>query len=296
MKYAKFAAVVVVLFFLGYVLGPTLNPMLVKDDQPESHLVASVKLDGGATYEIDLAEYRENDLPETLKMENQTTIPTLSGEGTKILRKNDKVKLLNRKGDVLIVETMDGIAKGSVKPLDTNIFKVLAQSKHNADLSKRMADGGNTPPAPAPAPSPTPPAPAPSPGPTPVAVVEPTPAPAPAPAPGPGPEMTPAPAPTPPAPAPAPAPAGGGDLTEDQIVALMKESIAGGAVKEFKTDQVKGWKAAEKETIDGTEYQTGLAAYEAQTIFGVKPVQAKALIKGGKIERWVYAKSGMEIQ
>jgi hypothetical protein len=30
--------------------------------------------------------------------------------------------------------------------------------------------------------------------------------------------------------------------------------------------------------------------------FGVRPVQAKALIKDGKIERWVYAKSGMEIQ
>lgn len=76
----------------------------------------------------------------------------------------------------------------------------------------------------------------------------------------------------------------------------MQKSIADGAVKEFKADQVKAWKATEKETVDGTEYQTGLAAYEAATIFGVKPVQAKALIKGGKIDRWVYAKSGMEIQ
>ena len=106
----------------------------------------------------------------------------------------------------------------------------------------------------------------------------------------------PAPAPEPTPPAPEPAPAGGGDSTDDQIVALMQKSIADGAVKEFKADQVKAWKATEKETVDGTEYQTGLAAYEAATIFGVKPVQAKALIKGGKIDRWVYAKSGMEIQ
>ena len=91
-------------------------------------------------------------------------------------------------------------------------------------------------------------------------------------------------------------PAANAKLGDDEIIALMKESIAGGAVKEFTSDQVKGWKANGEETIDGTEYQTGLAAYEAATIFGVRPVQAKALIKDGKIERWVYAKSGMEIQ
>ncbi|MBT7970045.1 MAG: hypothetical protein HN570_03530, partial [Verrucomicrobia bacterium] len=95
---------------------------------------------------------------------------------------------------------------------------------------------------------------------------------------------------------PTPAPAADAKLGEDKIIALMKDSIAGGAVKEFTSDQVKGWKANGEETIDGTEYQTGLAAYEAATIFGVRPVQAKALIKDGKIERWVYAKSGMEIQ
>ena len=85
-------------------------------------------------------------------------------------------------------------------------------------------------------------------------------------------------------------------MTDDEIVELMKKSVADGAVKEFKADQVKEWKAAEKETVDGTEYQTGLAGYMAATIFGLKPVQAKALIKDGKVDRWVYAKSGMEIQ
>ncbi len=95
---------------------------------------------------------------------------------------------------------------------------------------------------------------------------------------------------------PTPAPAADTKLGDDEIIALMKDSIASGAVDEFTSDQVKGWKANGEETIDGTEYQTGLAAYEAATIFGVRPVQAKALIKDGKIERWVYAKSGMEIQ
>jgi hypothetical protein len=48
--------------------------------------------------------------------------------------------------------------------------------------------------------------------------------------------------------------------------------------------------------VDGETYQTGLAAYKAETIFGPKTVQAKALIKGGKVIKWIYAKTGMEIR
>ncbi|YCM45096.1 hypothetical protein V2O64_03560 [Verrucomicrobiaceae bacterium 227] len=288
MKYAKFAAVVLILYFLGYVLGPTLNPMLVKEQQPEDLKVA-VKLEGGATYEIDLAEYRDADLPETVKILKPATIPTLTGEGTQPLRKDDKVKLLNRKDHLLIVESMDGMAKGTIDPLSTDIYQSLAQKKFDDDAAK-LAGTPKAPasipsvPAPGPAPTPTP-----SPAPVePVAVIPPS---APNPV-MPAVEPTPEPAPTP----PVPEPAGGGDLGEEAIVALMKKSIADGAVKEFTADQVKRWKGSEKETIDGTEYEVGLVAYEAATIFGVKPVQAKALIKGGKVERWVYAKSGMEIQ
>jgi len=180
MKYAKFPAVVFILFFLGYVLGPTINPLLVKEKAPENLRKVSVMLEGGP--------------------------------------------------------------KPSLRPT----------------------------PAPGPPSTPNPTLPTPAPV-EPVAV-----------------------APIPPA--PAPAPADGGDLTDDQIVELMKKSIADDTVKEFKAVQIKGWKAAEKETVDGTEYQTGLVAYEATSMFGVNPVQAKALIKGGKVERWVSAKTGMEIQ
>ncbi len=281
MKYAKFAAVVFVLYFLGYVLGPTITPMLVDDKEKESDLVQEVEFNG-AVYTIDLAEYRDADLPQTVKIRNPVTIPTTDGEGEVRLSKGDVVNLLNRKDDQLIIENPQSNGKGKVSPEDTDIYMVLAQKK----FEKAVADRGGamaeiTPPVPKPAPAPVP-SPAPAPGPEPVAVVE---APTPTPAVEPMPE-----------PAPTPAPAGGGKLTDGQIEELMKKSIAGGAVKEFKTEQVKGWKASGEETIDGTEYQTGLAAYEAATIFGVRPVQAKALIKDGKIERWVYAKSGMEIQ
>ena len=100
--------------------------------------------------------------------------------------------------------------------------------------------------------------------------------------------------PTPePTPEPAPAPA---SLNEEQIVAAMQESVKAGAIKEFKFEAVQAWKAGEEETVDGETYQTGLAAYKAQTIFGEKTVQAKALIKGGKVIKWIYAKTGMEIR
>jgi hypothetical protein len=281
MKYTKFATVVFVLYFLGYVLGPTITDMLVKEKKDESSLLAKVEYKG-ATYKIDLAEYRDADLPLTIKIEKPVTIPTIDNDGEVRLGKGDTVNLLNRKDNVLIIESIKGNGKGEVAPQNTDIYTVLAARK----FEKAVADGGGsmagTPPVPVSTPVPTP-TPAPAPGPEPVAVVDPTPPPTPA--------VEPEPTPTPP-----PAPVGEVKLTEEQIIELMKKSIDGGAVKEFKTEQVKGWKASGDETIDGSDYQTGLAAYEAATIFGVRPVQAKALIKDGKIERWVYAKSGMEIQ
>lgn len=290
MKYAKFAAVVFVLYFLGYVLGPTIAPMLVKEREEKDGLVQTVEYKG-AQYKIDLAEFRDDALPKTVEITKATKIPTISGEGDVPLKKGDIVTLLNRKGGGLIVEKSESNGKGTIQATDTDIYAQLVKQVYEREAG---TGGGTiakvTPPIPVVTPNPGP---APTPGPAPmipVAKVDPTPAPTPNPTPVVEP-IIPAPTPTPDV-----APAGGGKLTDEQIIELMKKSIAGGAVKEFTSDQVKGWKVNGDETIDGTEYQTGLAAYEAETIFGVRPVQAKALIKDGKIERWVYAKSGMEIQ
>lgn len=99
-----------------------------------------------------------------------------------------------------------------------------------------------------------------------------------------------------PEPEPEPEPAPAGKLDEAAIVSLMQDSIRSGGIKEFSFDQVLGWKAGEEEERDGETYQTGLAAYKAETIFGVKTIQAQALIKDGKIVRWIWPKSGMEIR
>ena len=274
MKYAQFSVVVLVLYFLGRILSGTITPALVDVREEASGLVVTVKYKG-ASYSINLDEVRDNELPETVTIENPTVIPTSGGEGQVRLKKGDVVTLLNRKNDSLIVEKSDSNGKGKISPKDTDLFQQLVKRIYEREAGGAVAT--TPPPAPVPVAAPVAKNVPVVPNPEPMPVVEPTPAPE-------------------PEPEPEPEPAANAKLGDDEIIALMKESIAGGAVKEFTSDQVKGWKANGEETIDGTEYQTGLAAYEAATIFGVRPVQAKALIKDVKIERWVYAKSGMEIQ
>jgi hypothetical protein len=106
-----------------------------------------------------------------------------------------------------------------------------------------------------------------------------------------------------PAPAPAvePAPttepvASAGVLSDAEIVKLMQENIRSGHIKEFTYDQVTAWTAAKEEEVDNQKYQAGLAAYKAETIFGVKNIQAKALIQNGKVVKWIWPTSGLEIQ
>jgi hypothetical protein len=288
MRYAKFAIIVFVLFFLGYVLGPTITPMLVKEKKATSSLVKNVKIQS-AIYKIDLAEYRTDDLPKIVKIAKQIKLETNSGEGVKMLTRGTEVKLLNRDGLELIIETTDGVAKGRVAVETTDLYGVLAQAKFDKDAGK-VAGGPTTAP---PKPQDNPPAPV-----NPPPVADPTP-----------------PVATPPAPAtggpmvasgdggtdgsdnsePTPEPADK-KLSPDELVALMKKFIAAGTLKEFKAEQVVTWKAGEDESIDGVNYQIGLVTYKAQTIFGEKPVNAKALIKGGEVNRWVFAKSGMEMR
>jgi hypothetical protein len=77
----------------------------------------------------------------------------------------------------------------------------------------------------------------------------------------------------------------------------MRESIRNKEIKHFEFTQVQDWQAAADETIDGAVYQTGLVTYEGETLFfGVKTMQAKALIQNGKVVRWIWPKSGVQIE
>jgi hypothetical protein len=80
------------------------------------------------------------------------------------------------------------------------------------------------------------------------------------------------------------------------VVKIMRQSIGDGEIKEFAEDQVKEWTAGEDETIDGETYQTGIVIYDQEQLFGDKALKAKALIKDGKVVRWLWPDHGMDIE
>ncbi|MFN5868830.1 MAG: hypothetical protein ACK46A_05825 [Akkermansiaceae bacterium] len=80
-------------------------------------------------------------------------------------------------------------------------------------------------------------------------------------------------------------------------VMVMKESSASRQISKFSAAQVLDWQAGSvSETIDGVTYQIGNVTYQAETPFGTKNLSAKALIKDGKVVRWISPKSGMQIE
>ena len=85
------------------------------------------------------------------------------------------------------------------------------------------------------------------------------------------------------------------ELGEEELITVMQESIKKRMVSEFSFDGVLKWEPGDKETINDLEYQTGFATYEKETIFGKQPVIAKALVRNGKLNKWVYAKTGLDI-
>jgi hypothetical protein len=85
-------------------------------------------------------------------------------------------------------------------------------------------------------------------------------------------------------------------MAADDIVKAMQDSIQSAQIKEVKFEQVSEWTAGEPETVDGKQFNTGMITYKGQTFLGVKNIQAKAYVNGGKVIRWIGAKSGMEIK
>jgi len=87
-----------------------------------------------------------------------------------------------------------------------------------------------------------------------------------------------------------------GRVSDEQVVKAMQSSFHSGEIKEFASDKANAWKATGIQKVDGEMYQTGMVDYAAETIFGIKIVQAKALIQDGRVVKWVSPKSGMEIK
>ncbi len=256
---------------LGYLAEPTLRFQLTGMQPSAVEYARNQKLvltmpDG--IPEIDLASLKPEQLPPRILLNTNVKVSDAASGVTMSIPAGNRVKLVRIERGNAVVSPGDGPFLGLVPIADTDLLQQIAANPPTKVL---------------------PPGAPPVVAPTVTAVPEPAPPPEPPPAPEPTPEPTPEPVP---ADEPAPAVAAG---TTDTVTA-MQESIKAAQIKEFTFDQVLEWKPGVDEIVDGETYQTGLASYKAETIFGVKTIQAKALIKAGKVQRWIWPKSGMEIK
>lgn len=277
MRYAYLLILFVGLYVLGRVLSPYVTDALIDDGSKRlAKLTREVKLaKEGLKFKINLADYNERDLPERVKVVKEVTLPLVDVEGEKVIPRDSEVLLKSRNGDRFFVETEDGLAKGEIGVDLTDIFQILALRRHEEMLEKQ----------------------------------------------GSGPARSENSEEASQATQESEKEEGGqideeesmekepevdeeeaveegpvGDLDAEGIVAAMKKSVEARIVKEFKVEDVQEWLALpEKETIDNVEYQVGTAKYKTETIFGLKDVLAKGLIRNGRVEKWIYANTGMQI-
>ena len=276
---------------LGYFTEPSLRLQLTglsPDGKTPAPAPVADEIPAAPITDIDPATLTAEQLPKKVILAEAVQFADTSSGLTMTVAAGSPAKLVRVDGKNAII-----------RPGDTAYTIAIPIS--NTDLLQQLAANPPPPPSavaavePEPEPAPvTEPMPAPGgdseePAPMPEPVVEPTPDPAPAPTPDPAPAPAPEPAP---APAPAPTVAAG----PMDVVKVMQDSIRTAQVKEFTFDQVLGWEPGGDETVDGEIFKTGMVSYKAETIFGVKTIQAKALIQGGKVKRWIWPKSGMEIK
>jgi hypothetical protein len=264
---------------LGYLVEPHLRFELTGKSPNTVRADSKIHQRADGALEIDLGALSPEDLPKQVLLMSAAKVSDPATNLTMTIDAGNRVTLVRIEGTNVIISPGPGAFVGTVPIQETDLLQQIAANPPapTAPPEVKLAE---PPIAPAPIPEPIP---APEPTPTPAPIPEPIPAPDPAPAPVPE---------TVPAPQPAPTTASG----PTDAVKLMQESVRAGQIKEFTFDQVLAWKAEPDETIDGETYQTGLASYKAETIFGVKTIQAKALIKDGKVQRWIWPKSGMEIK
>ncbi|MES2924836.1 MAG: hypothetical protein V4819_24995, partial [Verrucomicrobiota bacterium] len=265
---------------LGYLAEPSLRFQLTGKQRSAVEIAKNqkvvLKTPDGAPF--DVASLSADQLPQRVLLNIDVKVSDAASGVTMNIPAGNRVKLVRIERENVVVSPSDGPFLGLVPITDTDLLQQIA-----ANPPTTVAPPVTPPTEPVVIPPVIPPVAV-----VPEPVTPPTgdseePAvkmPEPPPVPEPAPEPTPAP---PPAGEPAPAVAGASDA-----VKAMQESIKAAQIKEFTFDQVLEWKAEADETVDGETYQTGIASYKAETIFGVKTIQAKALIKGGKVQRWIW--------
>lgn len=257
---------------LGYLAEPSLRFQLTGVAPGAKGSQAVRKLPDGSS-QINLASLTPEQLPLLVLLKTDVKVVDATSGITMLIQAGNRVKLISIDGSAALISPGEASARGTVSVFDT-------------DLMEQLIANPPAPPAPA----------VPTATPTGGESEEPKTAPAPPPMPEPAPIPTSAPDGTPSEPSAEPTAAPAAETGVANVVPLMQASIQGKQITEFTFDQVLEWVAGPDEVVDGETYQTGIASYKAETIFGVKTIQAKALIKGGKVQRWIWPKSGMDIK
>jgi len=255
---------------LGYYAEPNLRFQLT-GIQPSSREVAEGKTtlirpaNGGPA--IPLASLSADQLPQTVLLKSPVKLADPVTGVSMTLDAGNRAKLVRVEGANLIVSPGEGPYLGSIPLTETDLLTQLGEKTSLTASMPRLAT-----------PEPAKPA-------EPAAMPEPIPNPTPSPAP-----VAEA------APMPTPEPAPVAEIGPVDVVKTMQDSIKATQIKEFTFESVLEWKPEADETIDGVSFQIGTVSYKAETFLGVKTLQAKALIKGGKVVRWLGKKSGLEIK
>jgi hypothetical protein len=262
---------------IGYSFEPDMRLQLTgKIPEPKGQKSKIVRSDGGiaAGETINAATWPADRLPEKVQLKADAVIADGTGDISMTVTAGNRVNLIRVDGENAIISPGPGPFEGTVPVIQTDLIEQLTELAKNPPaepepvLPTEMVETGSAEEAVIPAPELVP-----APEPEPIAEPQPEPEPI-------------------PTAEPQPVAAGSTD-----VVAVMQASIRGGEIEEFAFDDVVDWQAiAVQETIDGANYQTGIASYKAETVFGVKTIQAKALIEEGKVVRWLWPKSGMEIK
>jgi hypothetical protein len=254
--------------YFGYTFEPKLRPLLTGIQPGALELGRSkrVVLDfPGDAPNVDLGSLTLDQLPKKLVLKTAVDVSDASSGTTMTIKAGSQVKLIRIEGANAVVSPGDDACVGVLPITDTDLFQQLAAQPPTGD---RLAVA--------------PP------------IIMPQEADVPEP------ELVEAKAPVEEAPTTT-ATTGTVQSSPDttataDLVVIMQESIKSSEIQEFTSDQVSEWRAEADESVEGVNYKTGSATFKAETLLGSKTLKAKALIKNGKVQRWVWPHTGKQMK
>lgn len=255
--------------YFGYTFEPKLRPLLtgLQPGTLELGRGKRVVLDfPGDAPNVDLGSLTLDQLPKKLVVKTAVDVSDASSGTTMTIKAGSQVKLIRIEGANAVVSPGDDACVGVLPITDTDLFQQLAAQPPAGD---RLAVA--------------PP------------IIMPQEADVPEP------ELVEAKAPVEETPAAAATTTGTVESSPEttattDLVGIMQESIKSSEIKEFTSDQVLEWQAEADESVEGVNYKAGSATFKAETLLGSKTIKAKALIKNGKVQRWVWPNTGKQMK